>query len=76
MPKSFKVISERYRWVMKMHPEFQNLSGKQQMKLWERNSHYGAALCVAKLEACDTGTQQSMFIMGKIDRKMFDEVTV
>ena len=63
-------FNERFRQVMKMHHQFRNLPDHIQTKLWERNSFYGAALNVAKLETCKTGEEQFKCAYGKSDKNL------
>ena len=55
---------------MKMHHQFRNLPDHIQSKLWERNSFFGAALNVAKLETCKTGEDQLKCAYGKSDKNL------
>ena len=55
---------------MKMHHEFRNLPDHLQSKLWERNSFYGAALNVAKIETCKTGEDQLKCAYGNSDKNL------
>lgn len=63
-------FNERFRKVMKMHDEFRNLPDHLQSKLWERNSFYGAALNVAKIETCKTGEDQLKCAYGNSDKNL------
>jgi hypothetical protein len=63
-------FNERFRKVMKMHHQFRNLPDHIQSKLWERNSFFGAALNVAKLETCKTGEDQLKCAYGKSDKNL------
>ena len=63
-------FNERFRKDMKMHDEFRNLPDHLQSKLWERNSFYGAALNVAKIETCKTGEDQLKCAYGNSDKNL------
>ena len=58
MANAFGIFIERYRMVMKIHPEFNSLNQCQQHKLWKANSLMAIGVIVAKLEACKTGNEQ------------------
>ena len=64
MADAFGIFIERYRMVMKIHPEFKSLNSLQQHKLWKANSLMAIGVIVAKLEACKTGNEQFAFSRG------------
>jgi hypothetical protein len=67
MPKSLAIFNERFRRVMMMHPDFRSISDHHQKSMWAKNSLYGVALNVAKLESCKTGNDQLKFSLGQLD---------
>ena len=64
MADAFGIFIERYRMVMKIHPEFKSLNSLQQHKLWKANSLMAIGVIVAKLESCKTGNEQFAFSRG------------
>ena len=64
MADAFGIFIERYRMVMKIHPEFNSLNQSQQHKLWKSNSLMAIGAIVAKLESCKTGNEQFAFSRG------------
>ena len=71
MPMSMKIFNERFRRVLKIHPEFNNVSQSEQESLWRSNSIYATALTVAYLESCKTGNEQHQFTTGFDDDNTF-----
>ena len=59
--KTLAVNRERYRRIIKMHSEFNDLKGYQQDLLWRRSVDLCTAWSLAKLESCKTGTEQWAF---------------
>ena len=53
--------------VMKMHPEFQQLTQSQQVKLWKSNKATATALTIAKLECAESGNEQAFLMAGSDD---------
>ena len=47
MADAFGIFIERYRMVMKIHPEFNSLNQCQQHKLWKANSLMAIGVIVA-----------------------------
>ena len=64
MANAFGIFIERFRMVLKIHPEFNSLNQCQQHKLWKANSLMAIGVIVAKLEACKTGNEQFAFAKG------------
>ena len=64
MGTAFGIFIERYRMIMKIHPEFNSLNQSQQHKLWKSNSLMAIGAIVAKLESCKTGNEQFAFSRG------------
>ena len=64
MADAFGIFIERYRMIMKIHPEFNSLNQSQQHKLWKSNSLMAIGAIVAKLESCKTGNEQFAFSRG------------
>jgi len=66
-PHVIRVMTERVRKVMILHPEFRNLSCSAQHQLFERNSIFGVALYGAKIESFKNGSDLHYFMMGSQD---------
>ena len=64
MATSMATYIERYRMVLKIQPEFNNLSQSQQEKIWKENSLLAIGVIVAKMESCKTGNEQLFFAKG------------
>ena len=64
MADAFGIFIERYRMIMKIHPEFNSLNQCQQHKLWKANSLMAIGAICAKLESCKTGNEQFAFSRG------------
>lgn len=71
MLSSMNVFNERFRHILKMHPEFMALSDAQQNRMWAQNLIYGSAMNFAKLETCETGNEQHYFATGFPDRQTY-----
>ena len=64
MAKSMATFVERYRMVLKIHPEFNNLNQYQQEAVWKASSCLAVGVICAKLESCKTGNEQLAFAEG------------
>ena len=64
---AFCGFNERFRKVMKMHSEFQNLPDNIQEQIWEQNNFVGAAILVSKIECCTSGADQFRAAYGLAD---------
>ena len=73
MANNMAVYLERYLMVMKIHPEFNNLSPSRQQKLWKANSILSLGVLVSKMEACQTGCEQLAFGMGNEEKSWIFE---
>ena len=67
MAASMQCFNERFRLVMKMHPEFTDLPCRLQEKLWQNNIMYCVALNIVKLESASTAEEQLDFAGGYSD---------
>jgi len=59
--------AEKTLRILKMHPEFNSLKGKDQDCLWRQNFRFGLAIIAARLEGHKTGKEQLKSILGHFD---------
>ena len=67
MAAAMQVFNERFRLIMKMHPEFNDLPGNLQHRLWRNNIWYCVALNMTKLETSTSAEEQMDFACGYSD---------
>ena len=72
IPEACVNFNERARRVMMSHQVFRNLSDNIQAQVWKRNSFYGAAITCSKLEACNSGLEQSIVAYNNIDKEYLE----
>ena len=63
------MTSERVRRVLKSHPEFSNMPGKEQEVLWSKNQRTAVALGLARINLLKTGKDQFKSAVGIIGCK-------
>ena len=71
IPSEINTFVERSRRVMKMHPEFNELTDREQREIWNENCFKAAALYSVKSESFATGIEQLQFCLGNEDTKDF-----
>jgi hypothetical protein len=59
--------TERVRRVLKMHPEFRNLSNRDQEMLWRKNHSSATALSCIRINLLKTGKDQFKHVIGVLD---------
>ena len=73
VPSEISAFVERCRRIMKIHPEFEEMSDRIQNDLYKENLHKAAALCSVKAESHRTGSEQLQFCFGSADKKAWEE---
>lgn len=58
IPKQISTFIERSRRILKIHPEFSELSDSAQRQIWRDGCFKAAAICSVKGESFKTGTEQ------------------
>ena len=62
IPSEISAFVERTRKIMKIHPEFSELSDTEQRRVWRDGCFKAAAICSVKGESHKTGSEQLKWV--------------
>lgn len=63
------MMTERMRRVVKIQPEFERLSDREQIELLNRNSRHAITLMAVRLDLCRSGKEQFRGCVGVVDSR-------